>query len=380
MRVFIVSDHEPSSIKVREALLREGHDCPVAHVLSLDLARAQLTEVRPEMVVLVLSPDVQHALSALRDLRSLVPGRMLAVGPAVESQLILRTLREGADQYLDEADLEAEIQAALARLRIEEITPAERGRLIALLGPSGGSGSSTLAVNIATVLAKEHKNCALLDLKLEAGDLAALLDLKPTHTLADLCLNAAHMDRVMFERSLVRHATGVHVLAPPGTYADVTHVKPEGVRLAVMLARASFPYVVVDLDHSFREEQLEVLRQADVVLLILRLDFTSLRHALRTLEHLEQLGVGKEKVKLVVNRYGRAREVPRGKAEDALGMKILHYIPDDPKTINRANNNGVPVVLEAPSAKVSRSLTRLAASVNGSMAVVRTTATNQGII
>src|SRR6516164_4702602 len=175
MRVFIVSDHEPSSIKVREALLREGHDCPVAHVLSLDLARAQLTEVRPEMVVLVLSPDVQHALSALRDLRSLVPGRMLAVGPAVESQLILRTLREGADQYLDEADLEAEIQAALARLRIEEITPAERGRLIALLGPSGGSGSSTLAVNIATVLAKEHKNCALLDLKLEAGDLAALL-------------------------------------------------------------------------------------------------------------------------------------------------------------------------------------------------------------
>ena len=82
----------------------------------------------------------------------------------------------------------------------------------------------------------------------------------------------------------------------------------------------------------------------------------------------------------MVNRYGRAREVPRGKAEDALGMKILHYIPDDPKTINRANNNGVPVVLEAPSAKVSRSLTRLAASVNGSMAVVRTTATNQGII
>ena len=67
--------------------------------------------------------------------------------------------------------------------------PSEAGRMIAVLAPSGGSGSSTLAVNVATVLAKEHKSAALIDLKLQAGDLAALLDLKPTYTLADLCQN-----------------------------------------------------------------------------------------------------------------------------------------------------------------------------------------------
>jgi MinD-like ATPase involved in chromosome partitioning or flagellar assembly len=48
-----------------------------------------------------------------------------------------------------------------------------------------------------------------------------------------------------------------------------------------------------------------------------------------------------------------------------LGVKIAHYIPDDPKTVNRANNNGVPLILEAPSARVSRSVLKLAASVNG---------------
>jgi pilus assembly protein CpaE len=214
-------------------------------------------------------------------------------------------------------------------------------------------------------LAKEHKSSVLVDLKLEVGDLAALLDLKPTHTLADLCQNVQRMDRVMFEHSLVKHSSGVQLLAAPRMYADVPLVTAEGVRQALVLARSLAPYVVVDLDHSFDDEQIQVLRMADVILLLIRLDFSSLRNARRTLEYLGQLGVDTEHVRLVVNRSGMPKEVPASKAEDALGVKIFHYIPDEPRTVNRANNNGIPVVLEAPTAKVSKSVTRLAFSING---------------
>ena len=163
----------------------------------------------------------------------------------------------------------------------------------------------------------------------------------------------------------MKHDSGVHLLAPPAQLVDVAQVRPDGVALAVTLARASFPYVVADMDHSFREEQLGVLAKADTVLVVFRLDFASLRNVRRTLEHLERREVDREKIRLVVNRYGQAQEVPPGKAEDALGMKIAHYVPEDAKAINRANNNGVPVVIEAPSSKVARSLVQLAASVNG---------------
>src|SRR4029453_8879252 len=139
----------------------------------------------------------------------------------------------------------------------------------------------------------------------------------------------------------------------------------EGIRQALSLARNLFPYVVMDLDHSFREEQLQAIRQADIILLVLRLDFTCLRNTRRTLEYLEQVGINKQRVRVVVNRYGQAQEVPPAKAEEALGVKIFHYIPEDAKTINRANNNGIPAVLESPSAKVSKSVSKLAASVNG---------------
>jgi pilus assembly protein CpaE len=131
------------------------------------------------------------------------------------------------------------------------------------------------------------------------------------------------------------------------------------------LAKLSFPYVLVDLDHSFGLEQVEVLRQADMILVVFRLDFASLRNCRRALEHVERLGVSRERIRLVVNRYGQPKEIPFAKAEESLGMKIFHYVPDDPRAVNRANNNGVPVVLEAPRTGISRSLMKLATGVNG---------------
>jgi pilus assembly protein CpaE len=284
---------------------------------------------------------------------------------------VLRALRGGAADYVDAAELDSELPPALERLQAEKAVPGSHGRVIGVLAPSGGSGSSTLAVNLATLFAKHHGGALLLDMKLETGDLATLLDLRPTHTLADLCLNVTRLDRAMFERSLTRHSSGVSLLAPPGNFADVAYVTPEAVRQTLMMARNLFSYVVVDLDHSFRGEQNMALKQADLILLVMRLDFTAVRHTMRTLDHLAHLGITSERVRLVVNRSGQPREVPAAKAEQTLGVRIFHHVPDEPKTVNRANNNGVPVVLESPSASVSKSLVKLAASLNGQQRELR---------
>jgi pilus assembly protein CpaE len=366
MRAAIVSEHDVPAGKAREALLRGGHDCPAENVYRFADAVNRLGQLRPELVLVCLSPDPESALALIAQLRHLVAVPVLAIGSTKDPQLILRTLRTGAADFIEEAELATELEAALRRLRNEQGTMGEPAETIVLLAPSGGSGSSTLAVNIATVLAREHDKALLLDLKLHAGDLAALLDLKPTHTLADLCGQAALMDRVMFERSLVKHASGVHLLAPPRSFADIRHVTAEAMGRVLALGRSLFPYIVVDLDHSFRDVETQVLRLASVILLVLRLDFASLRNAQRALDYLAgTLGLPRDRVQLVANRYGQAREVAAAKAEEALGTRILHYIPDDPKTVNWANNNGVPMVLESPSAKVSRSVAKLAHSVNG---------------
>ena len=150
------------------------------------------------------------------------------------------------------------------------------------------------------------------------------------------------------------------MLAPPQNMGDVGHVQPIGVSLAVSLAQASFPFVVADVDHTFREEQMVVLREANVILIVFRLDFSSLRNVRRTMEFMEASGIARDKLRLVVNRWGQAQEVPRAKAEEALGMKISHLVPEDAKAVNRSNNQGVPVVIAAPTSKVARSFAQLA--------------------
>jgi pilus assembly protein CpaE len=361
MPAFIVCDHDATASRIRDVLTFAGRECPSSHVLGFDEATARLSrEPHVDVLIVALPSDSERGLAILASLTRSTPGKVLAVGPTADAKLVLRALRSGAVDYVDIADLEVELESALRRMVEEAASPPEPGCLIAVLAPNGGSGSSTLAVNLAASLAAEHKSVGLLDLKLQTGDLAALLDLRPTFTLADLCQNAARLDRVMFERSLVKHEVGVHMLAPPQDLHDVGHVRPDGVSLAVSLARASFPFVVADVDHTFHEEQMVVLREANVILIVLRLDFASLRNVRRTIEFLEASGIARDKLRLVVNRSGQSQEVPRAKAEEALGMKIAQLVPEDAKLVNRSNNQGVPVVIAAPSSKVARSIAQLA--------------------
>jgi pilus assembly protein CpaE len=381
MRAFVASDHAALSQQLRETLVRLGIDCPTSRIAPLELAVAALgfsSDVNrvargsdlpvagaPDLAIVVLSPHPERALGVVRELRRSGPPHLFAIGPTSDPKLILRTQREGADEYLDETDLQNEMQAALARLREQTATARRDARLIAVVSPCGGTGASTLAVNVATALAKRHGTCALLDLRLETGDLAALLDLKPSHTLADLCRNSGQLDWTVVEQTFAPHASGVHLLAAPNTLEDLPAVTPEAVGALLSIVRARFPYVVVDADQAYHPEQAPVICQADFVLLVLRLDFTALHNTRKTIDGLSRLGVDRDRVRLVANRFGQPNEVPAARAEEALGVKLFHYVPEDAKAVNRANNNGSPVVLDAPSAKVSRAVIALADSLNG---------------
>jgi pilus assembly protein CpaE len=366
MPAFIVADQSSIASRIGQILNFSGHDCPSSHILPFDFAVGRLgRETAIDLLVVALGTDIERGLTVLSQVSKFAPGKVLAVGPALDSKLVLRALRSGADDYVDSAEMETELDAAINRLNDASRGPVEAARLISLLAPNGGSGSSTIAVNLATILAKEYKSAALFDLKLEAGDLSALMDLKPQFTLANVSQNLSKLDGVMFERLLVKHDSGVALLAAPHHLDDSSLVKAEGISQAMTLARAGFPFVVADLDHSYREEQRVVLRQSDQILIPFRLDFASLRNVRRALEFMNGQDIDPEKILLIVNRYGQAHEVPAGKAAEALGRDIAHYVPEDTKAVNRANNHGVPLVIEAPSSKVAKSFQQLAALVDG---------------
>ncbi len=369
MRCLVASDDSKRGQHCREIVLRGGLDCPPAQVVSLELAAERASRLAPELTVVVLSGDLEHGLTTVRELRSMLRTQIVVVGPAHDPKFILRTLHDGTDEYLDETIVDQELAEAIIRTKARQAedqrSAAETGRIISVVAPSGGSGASTLAVNLGAVLAKRQGGCGLIDLRLAAEDLAPLLDLKPTYTLADVCGNLDRMDRAMFERCFVRHASGVQLLAAPRSLDQTSPISSKGIRQVLSLARCRFAYTVLDLDRNFDDAAIEAVRQSETVLLVLRLDYTSLRHARRWCEQMRQRGLNSDRVRLVANRHGEWKQVGVAAAEESLGMKITALIPNDPWRVNRAINMGKPVVLQSPLAKISRRITALAASVNG---------------
>jgi len=360
MRVLIVGDNAIVNAKAQATTIRCGFECRQTDMAPLDEAVERAGSARRDFTILHMSTDQQRALSVLREIRNMVPGPIAAVGPANDPKYILRVLRDGADEYIDEVEIEGELEAMFTQLKTMRTTDSQEGLIVGVLSASGGGGASTLAANLATALSQRHERAVLCDLRLAAGDQTLFLDLNPSHTVADLCRNSARMDQNMFTQCLAVHSSGVRLLAAPKDHADTRFISPQVIRQVLAMARAMFPFVVLDLDRSFAAEQLAALVQTDVLLLTFRLDMASLHNVRRVLNRMNEVGVREDRMRLIVSQYRQPKELPTGKAEQALGLKVFHCIPYDPASVNLSINQGMPVVIDRPRSKAARSFCALA--------------------
>lgn len=369
MRALVASEDQTVAQRVRSVLIEQGAQCAAGHLVAFDSAADRSGLLHPDLVVFVVSSEWKPAWAALRETRSTVPRiRALVVGPAHDPKKILESLKQGADEFLDLEAVQSELCGAMERFRNARhhaSSHAQAGRVISFAASCGGCGASMLAASVSTVLAHEHGQCGLVELRAGTADLAAMLDLQPGRSLADLCDHVSRLDQSMFEQFLTSHGSGVQLLASPVTAEDLHRVTVKGVRRALALARLRFPTVVIDLGSVVGDEQLEALWQTDVLLLVVRPDYTAVRNARRMIDGLIDLGIGRDRMRPVVNGGGQRHELSIQQIEAALGAKVVHRIPYDAASLNLAVNSGVPVVLKSRFSRIAKRIRTLAHSVNG---------------
>jgi pilus assembly protein CpaE len=365
MVILVVSDCQTKATRLRHLLAQNGVDCPLANVMPIETAANSVScfYPKPDLILFVLSDDTERCHAALEHLHELSGVDVVVVGPR-DPNLILGSLHAGAASYLDEtSDLERDLSVTLGRLSSVDQGKSPSGRLITVVSASGGCGRTLVAANLAVALAKKHGRCGLFDLDLQGGDLATSLNLRPRHSIVDLCRNLDKLDQKMFEQSLAEHESGVCVLAGPDNWDDARHVTLDGLQKALRFGRSLFPNVVADLDAFWQKDFAYALQQSTSVVLLVRLDFAAIRKARRALSSFEKNGVDRDNVVLVAARSGRQKEISAAQVESALGMKIRHYVPEDAGAANSSTNCGVPVVLESPSSAISKSIIALAATI-----------------
>jgi pilus assembly protein CpaE len=239
----------------------------------------------------------------------------------------------------------------------------DRGKVVTVFSPKGGSGKTVLATNLAAATARSGVDTLLIDLDLQFGDSALTLAVSPRATIADLAASAGDIDLEKLKAFVSTDSrTGLSLLPSPKRPEEADLVGAPQLAAILEAARSGFGAVVIDTGPLFDAPMLAALDHSEQLLLVCNPEVTSLKNVRIGLETIDRLGFPRERVSLVANRIGAAGAVARDDIEDALDTKIAFELPDDPE-VPAAINRAVPVVLADEGTSFSQAVGRLADTV-----------------
>lgn len=333
----------------------------------------------PDVVIINLHPQPDPLLTLASRLHQICQKvQVFAIAESDDPQLILTSMRAGMCEFLTKPINDNELKLALSKVASSKPPGASKGKVLAMIGSTGGCGTTFMAVNLACELVYTcEQSAAIVDLDFCSGQVATYLDLTPSFTLGDLAETSETLDPQTLDRILSRHSSGVSVIARPTPLAQGRFLQTgqAGKLIAAVISILvdTYDYVILDGLSPRDQNHLSFLRMADHVMLVMNLLVPSIRNADRMLQAIYQQGLAGEStgtdpvsgslepLLLAINRLGRDSGYLRVQdVEQTLHRKTLAQIPDDWRTVSRSINAGEPLYLYAPNSKVRTTLVALA--------------------
>lgn len=382
--ILLVDDSPTAAPELRSLLEHEGYHVFVA--LRAEEALDTLKSSKIDVVVTEALLPTMDGFELVRQIRehpatAQIPIIMLTVRSAPEDYAV--SFEAGVNEYflkpMEPPKILAAIRGLVARYEVGKLervgghrvssasglpNRTERGSVITVFSPKGGVGTTTIAVNLAIAIkqAEPSARVGIIDLALEEGHDALLLDVVPTSTIVewareDLTAATPHMLNQYF----VQHRSGVAVLAAPLSPEQAEIVRPNIVRLTLQLAPQAFDYVVVDTSSDFGESSLIALELAQTVLVPVTPDVAAMKSAVNTMRVLQAVNIKHDKVRFLQNEIVPRAGLTKDQLESGLG-KALTAIPHAGPAFIEAANEGVPAVMADNPVLAARAIMDIARS------------------
>lgn len=314
--------------------------------------------------------------------------RVILIAEDVSPASLHQLLRQGADEFVPYPLPENELASAIARLRAPRAeavaAPAaatarttaqnREGVVMAVQGIAGGTGATTLAVNLAWELcnvAKKGKpdpRVCILDLDLQYGSVSTFLDLPRREAVFELLSDTEVMDADSFSAALIGFEEKLQVLTAPADMIPLDIITSEDVNRLIAMAREQFDYVIIDMPRTLVQWTEAVLQSAHVYFALLELDMRSAQNALRLKRALQAEDLPFDKLRFALNRAPGFTDLS-GKSRvkrmaDSLGISIDLWLPDGGKQVTQGADHGQPLALNAGKNPLRKEIAKLALSLH----------------
>lgn len=392
IRVLVVDDIAETRENVRKLLFFED-DIEIAGTASNGREGIELAaKLQPDIVLMDINMPGMDGIAAGEAIASQMPNvQVVMMSVQGEADYLRRSMLAGAREFLVKPFSGEELATSIRR--VHQLAAARRaltappppvlpapppppppkgGKVIVVFGTKGGSGTSTLAVNLAVALREEtRERVALVDANFEFGDIGVLLNLPSTRTIADLVGPTVEIDEEMLNGIMASHGSGIKVLLAPPRPEMAELIQPEHLKKLVEILPRLFDYIVVDLAKSFQESTVVLLDAADQILLIATSDIPAIKNAKLFFELTEALKYPPEKTFFILNKEDGRSGIGVKDIEASVKHPVRAVIPKDERTTLLAVNRGAPFVTLQRKIPITQAFLALARALSASRSVQR---------
>lgn len=395
IRVLIVDDVSETRENVRKLLQFES-DVDVVGVARTGKEAIQSSfELDPDVVLMDINMPDMDGIAATEAIRSRQPSVQVVILSVQNDQNYMRrAMLAGARDFLTKPPMGDELISAIRRAGtmaqserakqtvVQPVTPmggmagggfgfGARGKIVVLYSPKGGTGCTTLAVNLAITLNNDDTRVALVDANLQFGDVAVFVNEQGKNTIADLAPRAEELDPEIVEEVMLKHAaSGLHILAAPSRPEYADKITSGQLTRVLEYLRQIYAYVIVDTPAYLTENTLAAIDASDLIVLVTTQDIPSIKNCRLFLDLMQTMGVERDRVLFVMNRFDKRINITPDRVADNLKQTVASVIPLDDQTVTKAVNRGVPFVLDGKNQPAGRGILSLAESVRARVAAL----------
>lgn len=318
-----------------------GLGARVASVPADQLATYTAPGARPDVLIVDVRDGngMPDGTAALR--RRYPDTALVLLTAALDPTLMLEAMRSGITECLTEPLTEEALVAALGRVSSQK-QPEAGGEIYAFLGAKGGIGTTTLAVNAATALARRGERTLYIDLHVAGGDAAVFLGAEPRFSVTDALDNIHRLDESLFKTLIVPTNAKVDLLAS-SSQSVVWNADAKRIHRLLEFVKKHYRFIVIDAARS-DATVLDSFEGTARIVLVTNQELATLRNGSRMASLLRQR-YGAARVMVVANRFDAGADITEKDIERVIGSSVKHAVPNDYRASLDALTHGTPLIL-----------------------------------